>query len=332
MSYHQDRDLHDALLRARPTDTDLREGWPAQERDDLLRRIRGGAGRDEASTAPRSTRGRVALLAAAATVAAALVVPVVVSGGDAEARAELLRLAGVAAEGDGPVVGPGELLHVEGWSLQENSSLFGDGLTLDDEYENWVRWDGATWVVLHRPSAGWTERAFYPPPRRADFGTPTPRFVADLPDDAAGLRAYLDDTVSGSNSHDEALFVAVSDLVNSRLLDPATFAVALEVLADVGGVETRDVEVDGRDAVAISHDRFVVGALGRKTIVVDRETGQLLGSESSDPGGRSRARITLLETVDRVPERVRADLRRYGNGSRTCADGQEADPHDGTCA
>jgi hypothetical protein len=55
--------------------------------------------------------------------------------------------------------------------------------------------------------------------------------AAELPEDAADLRAYLDRTVSGSNSHGEAIFVAITDSVQSNLLPPKTLAAALEVLA-----------------------------------------------------------------------------------------------------
>ncbi|HTW16508.1 MAG TPA: hypothetical protein VMF51_15330 [Nocardioides sp.] len=317
-------DLMDRLSRARPTDDDLRAIWPAGERDLLLDQIR-----TQAASAVRRPRRRVVWLAAAA-VTAAVVVPTVVDGGDAEARAELLRLASVASSAEGLGLSPGTYLHVRTESLQENSRLFADGRTLDTDREAWVGWDGTMWAIDTRPSAGWTEYHHFPASSEGSFGSPTPEFVAQLPDAPEQLRDYLDTTVSGSNSHDEALFVAVTDLAHSHLLDPATLAVALEAIADVDGMRTRDVVVEGREAVEISFRRFRLDLLGVDSFTIDRETAQVLRVGSSSPGGTYTSTTTLVENVPEIPAEVLAAYERYGNGSRICPDGREADG-DGDC-
>lgn len=317
-------DLMNRLSGARPTDGDLRTTWPEDERQILLDRIRA-----QAEGKVGRPRRRVVWLAAAA-VTTAVVVPVVAGGGDAEARAEILRLAAVASSADGLGLTPGTYLHVKTESVQENSRLLGDGQTLDTHREAWVRWDGAMWAIDTRPSAGWTEYHHFDADAEGSFGSPTPEFVAQLPDAPAELRDYLDSTVSGSNSHDEALFVAVTDLAHSHLLDPATLAVALEAIADVDGVQTDDVVVEGRAAVEISFRRFPVDLLGVDSFTIDKETAQVLGTASSSPGGTYTSTTTLLEGVAEIPADVLAAYEQYGSGSRICADGREAEG-DGDC-
>jgi len=74
---------------------------------------------------------------------------------------------------------------------------------------------------------------------------PTPAFAQTLPDDAEGLRAYLDPKVFGSSSHSEALFEALTSLATSHTLPPPTLAAAYEALADIDNVRTSDVHIDG---------------------------------------------------------------------------------------
>jgi hypothetical protein len=274
---------------------------------------------------PARRRRRRPTWIAAAAVLAAVAVPTVLSSGSASARVELMHLAVVAASSDEPVITPGTFLHVRTESLQENSSILGDGHRLDTDRESWIRWDGATWAVDTRPSVGWTEHHYFAAPREVSPGTPTPAFVASLPDTPRAMRDYLDRTVSGSSSHDEALFVAIGDLASSRMLDQRTFATALQVLADVDGVSTEDVVVDGREAVEIQFDRFLgLGFVSRSSITVDSKTAQLLRVVESSAASTYTSKTTTVDVVDEVPASVLAAYRAHGDGSRICADGSEA--------
>ena len=130
-------DLMQRLRDARPTDVELERMWPAHERAVALDRI----------LANRSTRRpqRRALWLAAATVTGALVVvPSVVDTGTTSAQAELRDLATAAGGDTGPLLARGTYLHVKTEAIQRNSSIFGDGKTLDTNREEWVRWDGTT--------------------------------------------------------------------------------------------------------------------------------------------------------------------------------------------
>lgn len=90
----------------------------------------------------------------------------------------------------------------------------------------------------------------------------------------------------------------------------------MQVLADVDGVETKDVSVDGRAAVEITYSSFWGRLTGRDSITVDRETARVISVNQSDPGGTYELTTTLVEVVDRIPEDVRTEFQQLGAGSR----------------
>lgn len=303
-------DLMQQLKNARPTDAELNAMWPEHQQADSLARVLSAP-----AHAGRSPR-RVAALVAAAAVSGFAVMPTVIGAGDASAQADLQALAMSAIAADGPVIAEGTFLHIKTEAVQRNSRVFGDGQTLDTNRESWVRWDGKTWAIDTRPSAGWREYHVFARPDDEDaFSNPTPEFAASLPDDAGALRAYLDEHVSGSNSHEEALFVAVADLARSHLLPPETLSAALQVLADVDGVDTEDVTVQGRSAVEITYSSLW-GLAGKESITVDRDTARVLLASESDPGGTYERSTTLVEVVGEIPEDVQARYRELEPGTR----------------
>lgn len=303
-------DLMQQLHAARPTDGQLDTMWPEEQRTEALARV--------LNTPSHSRRRplRAGVLVAAATVAALAVAPTILGSGEAAAQADLKALAMAAVAAGGPVIEEGTFLHVKTEALQQNSSLFGDGETLDTNRESWVRWDGETWAIDTRPSAGWREYHEFARADEPSLSNPTPEFAASLPDHPDALRTYLDEHVSGSNSHEEAIFVAVSDLARSHFLPPETLAAALHVLADVEGVETRDVTVQGRSAVEISYSSFWGLFTGRHSITVDRDTARVISENKSDPGGTYDLATTLVEVVDEIPQEVRTVFQQQEDGAR----------------
>lgn len=310
-------DLLTRLTDARPTATELDAQWSPADRAARLDSLR--AARRPATARPRAVR-RTAWLAAAAAVAALVVVPTVVDSGDATA-ADLHALARSAVRYDGPVLAEGRWLHERSTSLQRNSRILSDGDVYDNERETWTAWDGTIYAVEHRPSAGWTSYDVLTEKFTPSYGDPTPQFAATLPDDAAGLRSYLDPLVSGSNSHDEALFSALTGLATSHTLPPRTLAAAFEALADVDGVDTDQVTVDGRPAVAITFTQHYLDALGTSSIVADRATGQVLSASELNPMSDYRSSTSLSEVVDEVPADVLVDFATYGDGGIDCPEG-----------
>lgn len=303
-------DLMRQLQAARPTTVQLDTMWPEEQRAAALARVLG------TSRHTRLPSRRAAALVAAATVSGLALLPALISSGTAAAQADLKALSMAAVAVDGPIIERGTFLHIKTEALQQNSSLFGDGETLDTNRESWVRWDGKTWAIDTRPSAGWREYHVFPRAEEGSLNNPTPEFAAALPDDADALRAYLDEHVSGSNSHEEAIFVAVSDLARSHFLPPETLAAALQVLADVEGVETKDVTVQGRSAVEITYSSLWGLLTGRDSITVDRDTARVISEKQSDPGGAYDLTTTLVEEVGAIPQDVRTAYRQSEPGAR----------------
>jgi hypothetical protein len=302
-------DLMESLTKARPTSSDLLRLWPEPRRRSVL-------GRAERHRDRRAFSGwrRTAWLAAAAVGGVAVLVPVLGARHQAAASEDLNQLAMAAVSADGPVIAEGTFLHTTTEAVQRNSRIFGDGKTLDTDRECWVRWDGKRWCIDTRPTAGWREFMTFSARERASLSSPTPEFAASLPDDPETLGAYLDEHVSGSNSHEAAIFVAVCDLARSNYLPPETLAAALEVLADVDGVRTEDVTVAGRDAVEVGYRRFFLSLLSEDSVIFDRATGRILAEHQSDPGGTYDLVVTGAEVVTEIPTAVRDGFRTHGEG------------------
>jgi hypothetical protein len=301
-------DLMQRLEAARPTQTELDNTWAPPERGAVLARVL-------RSRPPARRRARY-WLAAAAVVGAVAIAPTVVDTDRAAEAAQLRLLAARAASADVPTIAPGSFLHVSYESTQHNSALFGDGKKSSKHRESWIRWDGTIWVVDTEQPEGWRYYEVFERPERPEYGLPTPEYAASLPDDADALRAHLDEHVSGSSSHEEAIFTAITDLARSYPLPPETWSAALEVLADVDGVETDDVVVDGRPAVEVSYREHWGGLVGTKVLVLDRATGQVIAEVTSDPGSTYRRVTTGVEVVDEVPMEVLETLQRVGDGGR----------------
>lgn len=302
-------DLLQRLEAARPTATDLDESWAPQDREAVLARI--------LSREPQSRpRRRRQWLTAAAAVAGLALATAVVDTDQPAAAAQLRALAARAASTDAPTIAPGSFLHVSYESTQQNSSLFGDGRESSMDRESWIRWDGTVWTVDTEQPEGWRYYQKFARPEAPEYGLPTPEFAVSLPDEPAALRAHLDEHVSGSSSHEEAIFVAITDLARSYLLPPDTWAAALEVLASLDGVQTENAVVDGRPAVEVTYRERWSGLLGTHVVLLDRATGQVVAEETSDPGSTYRRETKLVEVVDEVPTEVLDTLQQVRNDGR----------------
>ncbi|QIG41583.1 hypothetical protein G5V58_01280 [Nocardioides anomalus] len=302
-------DLLTRLADARPTDAELDRMWAPADRAALLGRVR----------APRPRRARrAALLGVAAAAVAGLAVPTLLPTGDATA-ADLHLLARSAASYDGTVLQEGTWLHERSRSVQRNEPSTGEVPVLDTVRETWTSWDGRLLLVERRPSAGWTSYDVLDDDAPPSLADPTPEFAASLPDDADDLLAYLDPRVSGSSSHDEALFEALRTLMTSHTLPPRTLAAAYEALAEVDGVHTADARAGDRPTVEITFDDAVSSST--ETIVVDRATGQVLSTHLRSDQRDYSSTTLLSEVVSEVPAAVRAAFRSHEEGVRYDAAG-----------
>lgn len=267
------------------------------------------------TAAPPRRRPRRALAGvAAATVlgvvaaVATVVLPSDGPGGPSPAAAaEIERLAIRAAVTPADLVGPGQLVHTVDVFKQ-------DGV---DEHqtqprqrrESWVRPDGGSWV--RTTGGGRTETRFRP---RWDFvglNSPTPDFLAGLPTEPGALADHLHANVTGSTSHERAVFTAVGDMLRPGFAPPELRAAALRVLLTLPHV---DVEKDvsfpsgttGTAIVWTEHDRDGVRV---EKLVVDPSTARVLGElttiDSPTYWLDHWSERVVADAVDDVPADVR---------------------------
>lgn len=85
----------------------------------------------------------------------------------------------------------------------------------------------------------------------------------------------------------------------------------MRVLADVDGVETKDVTVQGRSAVEITYSSFWGRFTGRDSITVDRDTARVISESQSDPAGTYEVTTTLVEVVTEIPQDVRTEYQQF---------------------
>jgi hypothetical protein len=250
---------------------------------------------------PRRLRRTALVLAATAAAIVAVVSIPSLDSGDAVA-ADLRGLSQAAVSYDGPVLGEGSWLHERSESLQRNDPNSKEVAVLDTHRETWTRWDGRVLVIEQRPSEGWTTYNVLDDSTAASYQDPTPVFAQTLPDNAEGLRAYLDPKVFGSSSHSEALFEALTSLATSHTLPPPTLAAAYEALADVDHVRTSHVTADGRPAIEVAYEEGLTSSTD--SITVDRATGQVLTTSLHSLQSTYTTNTTLSEVVDTVPADV----------------------------
>jgi hypothetical protein len=161
-------------------------------------------------------------------------------------------------------------------------------LTVVGSSTNWVAANGDDWTVQDEGSRSCT---YYP-----YLGTPNPNhpntdYLDSLPTDAHALETYLRAHVQGSNSTDQAIFVAISDTLHNYegLVPPNLRAAFVGVLAQVPSVTVRSGVRYGDGATATTFTYKNEGSLW-----FDESTAQLV-YEQATPAYR---------IVDKLPDRV----------------------------
>lgn len=312
--------LMNTLSDARPREEDLEAMWPTQDRAALLERV-------QATDTSRSRQPRYVLWAGlvAAATTAFVVLPSAVDTPNA-AAADLKSLALTAAAYDDTVLTEGTWLHEQTTTRQENDPSLGEEVLLLRDRETWTRWDGRVLLIERDPVEGWATYdvidgihdisdpnapAFNDP---GTFGDPTPRFSATLPDTADGLLAYLEGRVTGSDTHDEALFSALTGLATSHTLPPEVLAATYEALAQLDGVRTDDVRVEGQPAIEVTFTDEVSDST--ETMVVDQTTGQVLSTRQESGQHTFTSTTNLSEVTATLPALVEAAFDIHDEGVR----------------
>jgi hypothetical protein len=256
-----DLDVLDAVSAFRPTDEQLDREWPAARRAAVLERVRTAAPDAPirfVARRPQHRRRRWALatvavgVAAAAAVAVPLLLPADAPGGSTNAGAATLeKLAVAAANTPADLVQPGQFRHLVDREIQNGDQ------PMQTVHESWTAYDGRIWrkdTLLSDFLGRHGVVDYYQfPPGGASVNAPTPQFLASLPTEPGELHRYLKKHVSGSTSRDEAVFVAVGDMLRGGFAPPMLRAAAIRMLEHAGHVTVRQgIDSQGHTAIVVS--------------------------------------------------------------------------------
>lgn len=329
------KDVMDQLAKFRPDAESLDEQWPPARRAELAGSIRRGDqgvnARLRHRPAPQQKRSRRRRLVAASALAAAALVAAVVAptllpngapgGASPAAAAALERLARVAANTPADIAGPGEFVHTVVRNHQVGVFLDNPPndktRDIDDRYESWTASGGEFWrhdssvakagdgTVLHRGK----DTLFFPARSGAAdrFGEASSPYGSPLPTDADELQTYLRAHVHGSNSKDEAMFLALGDVLRSTTAPAALRSAALTVLARVDhvtlGTSTEDSQGRRVQEFVFADDSIRAGVVQR--FFVDPRTAQLIEERTTQPKLVNTTTTLVSDVVDSVPNSVR---------------------------
>jgi len=297
----------DLLTAARPTDDSLETTWTGSRSEASLasmQRLAESDGKQAHATrmSPRrrSARRWVALGAAAAVAAVALsIAPTVLSdktGDSASAASQLVTSARLSTS---PVIPDGKFLHMV--VQQDQSSSDPATNPGRSTLESWTAADGRVWrrdvrgshVQLH------AFPAFSEGP--IDF---SPAGSGRLPTDPEALRRLLDARVQGSSSHNEAVFVALGDVLRMGYVPAAARAAAIEVAA--GLPEVTVTRTDSETTLSFIDEEIRPGQV--QALVFNSATAGLVREQTTATRDAYRftSRIEVSEVVDALPDEVTA--------------------------
>lgn len=304
--------MNDVIARTRPTDESLRAEWtPGTFVPSAKRRV--------ARPFPRRLLAAAAILVAALAVGVSAILP---SWSPTPAvAAPLEQLALKAAGQPAPQWADTQFLHVRTVSRQDDNQPVHSVATRDD----WYAPDG--WVWSHRESASGSgshvEEFIFAP---AD-GWMRPGFAATMPTDPHELDAFLRARVTGSTSQDEAVFVAIGDMLRQEAAPPALRAAALRTLGlNPKATVTKGQDPTGRPCLVVTFVDEGQRPGERQVLFLDEGTGDLLGDAIYGPGFVYESTVTLRVVVDALP----ADIAERLGTEKVVKDGNaKPDPYTG---
>lgn len=286
--------MTDLIERTRP---DFGGEWTAERQQAVL---------DGVLAAPKTrSHGRRWLIGAvAAATAGAVTVPLLLPGwfGTRAAAAELEPVARNAERRVGLSWAAGQFLHVVTSSHQTGTIDSDHGPKPIDQSivaDDWRDPEGWTWS--RRRFRTTTEFYVFPP----IWGWMRPGYAATMPTEPHALDLFLRARVSGSTSQDEAVFVAIGDMLKQEAAPAALRAAAIRVLGMNPGV-TVATELDpiARPALRATFrdERARPGV--QQSLYLHVDSGVLLGHLTSWGDGRYQAVITQREVVDALPDEI----------------------------
>jgi hypothetical protein len=296
---NDDLDVIRQLAAYRPIESDLESVFPAARREVLLHRSMAPSPAQGAPVRHRRTARAGWIAAGVVVVTAALIILQVVlpggtTGGSPRASAAVLELlATKAGAAPADILRPGQFRYLVETDVEGGSKRV---------LESWTSSDGHIW---RRDSQGDAVRYYqFPPAPLFGVGAPTlsPQGLDPITTDPASLNRYLRAHVHGSNTPDEAVFVASGDIVRTGFAPPALRAAAIRVLEStphVQAVATNDA--DGKPSVKVTYDDPAFGH-APQSLFFDPATSVLL--EQTDGCCAYQGLFSGAGVVNAVPEAV----------------------------
>lgn len=286
----------DLISRTRPDDEALAHEWTPAQRRQLLDAVVAG----QARRVPTRRRAWPVAVAASVTAALMLVVPVAVPGWLGTAAADDLNdLARTAAAQTALEWGEGQFLRVQSVETQTGAPDSSEQPVTDRRvtHDDYYATDG--WHWSDRTVNGRVERYLFSP----SWGWHRPDYAATMPTESHLLDAFLRLRVLGSTSQDEAVFVAIGDMLRAEAATPAVRAAAIGVLGlnpRVSVAHTDDPQ--GRPALKVTFVDEAARPGQEQFLYLDPSTGLLLGSGTRWDSGSYQSAILHREVVDALPE------------------------------
>lgn len=289
------RDPITTLAARRPLESD----WSQEARESSLARVLDGIADGHAPRRMHRPRRRAVLVGAAAAAALALGIGApLLSNTAAPSAAAVEQLVTNAARSSALVIPEGTYLHMVVEDVQHAPGQNDPADGVPRVLESWTSPDGSIW----RRDVQGSDVAFFAfPPSSGGEIDASPAGVASLPSDPAALGPHLRERVSGSNSENEAVFVAVGDLTRQGYVPPKVRAALIEVAA--GLPEVTASREGGRTTLTFDDQATRPGS---QSLVFDSATGSLLAERTDAPELTFTSTTTVSELVDQVPQEVLA--------------------------
>ena len=306
-----DRAGHDAMAGVaayRPREQDLAREWSPDRRAAVLHRILDTPRQTGAGTGAPGRPGRgwrrpagIAAVAAGVLVGASLLLPADLPGAPTSAAAvQLERLAVTAAASPERVIGAGEFLRLRTRDVQDGAWV---------ARVSWTDDEGRVWRVdrgQDRPERPVWERRWTFGPGGSSVNNPSPEFLDTLPTEPDALAGYLRERVTGSTSVDEAVFVAVGDLLRTGFAPPQLRAAAIRVLRTVPRVSVEPGEDSlGRAAVVVTYVDQTARPGVTQVLLLDARTSALLEERTTAADLDFVSTVQDSDIVTDLPDRVR---------------------------
>ncbi|MBK8462685.1 MAG: hypothetical protein IPL36_06575 [Nigerium sp.] len=287
----------DLISRTRPSDEALAHEWTPEQRRLLLDDVMAGRAR----RVPTKRRAWPVAVAASLAAALMLVVPVAVPGWLGTAAAgDLNDLARVAAAQTALEWGDTQFLRVQSVETQtgapdaaSQTPAVDRRVTHDDYYAT----DG--WQWSDRTVNGRVERYLFSP----GWGWQRPDYAATLPTEPHLLDAFLRLRVLGSTSQDEAVFIAIGDMLRAEAAPPDVRGAAIGVLGLNPRVSVEHTDdPQRRPALKVTFVDEAARPGQEQFLYLDPSTGLLLGNGTQWNSGSYQSAILRREVVDALPE------------------------------